>query len=142
MRVLTTVGVSIYRNFSKSTIDYEMDMKKFAKQGMDTKYDKEETEDIIESIVDWGESNDSENICAEIKCLEGISKKYNEDLQIQLISSDTVEGYICAEAIKRILKKKEINSLDENRNKLVNVQAFMWIEVTWKEYENYGKGVN
>lgn len=119
MKVITTVGTSIFENFFKEEDDstvrnYYEDLKnkrenKYAENK--TKIDK--IKKVINNWIDGEE--DKFNVSAEIKSLNKISKELKKDLEVYLLSSDTVlsrlAGEILQEWIPKIAPECEVKEL-------------------------------
>ncbi len=120
MKVITTVGASIFENFfeknDNSTVrNYYEDLK----NKRDNEYAKNKTkiDNIKRAITNWinGEK-DKFNISAEVKSLKKISDELKEDLEVYLLASDTVlsklAGEILQEWIPKIVPKCEVKKLE------------------------------
>lgn len=113
--VITTVGTSLFENYcknernSKISIQTVEDFREKTKKATKDDYEnfKEEREEIKNIISRWAEES-NENASAEIKSLLKIQEKLNDDLNVHLIATDTLQSYLAAEIIRDSLQHKNI----------------------------------
>ena len=108
-KVITTVGTSIFQNYKEKT------EQKFGELNESYLFNKPYSEDdernnsqIKEIIRKWLKSGENLNgISAEIKSLTKLQEERKEELEVYLITTDTVASNLAAEIIKEYLDKKQ-----------------------------------
>ena len=118
--VITTVGTSIFENFLDEDKNKETDLinrlrgdLRRLKEVEYEKYEKEENyakraEKVKKVVGEWIiEHPEHSEHSAELRSLEAIHKTYKEELNVILITSDTILSNVAAEIIKNVLKRRE-----------------------------------
>lgn len=106
MKIITMVGTSIFTNYLEEREDDKTfaEYIKHLEEMPQSKYSDEEKRIsmIKKKIEDWIEDKqESEEISSEIKSLIKLKKKYNDQLQVYFLSSDTILSNLAARIIKK-----------------------------------------
>ncbi|MDQ7032453.1 MAG: putative CRISPR-associated protein [Desulfonauticus sp.] len=111
-KIITTVGTSIFFNYQKDNGTDELIQDLEQKSYYRYNEYKDDIKDLKDQIRNWiNGHNNKENICAEIKSILKLNKKFsNSFLDIHLLTSDTILSNIAAEIIEEYFT--EINNIN------------------------------
>jgi putative CRISPR-associated protein (TIGR02619 family) len=125
LKVVTTVGVSIFENYFKKYDNFKNLFERIKDLNSD-KYEEYKTEigKLKKDIITYSKKEDKNKLSAEIKSLYKLKEEYkNDELLVYLIASDTIASILGAEIIEEILKenfdKKDIEVLFNKKNDLI-----------------------
>lgn len=105
IKVITTVGASIFENYFKK-YDNSKNLFERIKDLNSNKYEeyKEKIATLRKDIITYSKKEDKNKLSAEIKSLYKLKEEYkNDELWVYLIASDTIVSRLAAEIIKEFL---------------------------------------
>jgi len=138
LKVITTVGTSIFENYRKYCQEYNKEKltKNYLKESFDSR-DSELDEEIKEKIKIWiKEISSKTQISAEIKSLLKLKEeKKNENIEVFLLATDTVASSLAAEILKEFLEKENfIVYFDPKKDVIKDLQV--------EDFDRFEKGKN
>lgn len=121
-KIIVTVGTSIFENYLKKNNDIK-DHYEAIKEKSNKDWDDTSTQNRINAIKDavlkWAGKNP--NASAEIKSINKLSEYLRDNMDIHLISTDTVLSRLAAEIICKLLSdRKEINISFNVKNDVIS----------------------
>jgi len=108
-KVITTVGTSLFSNYRENTKEVFGELnRKYIENKPFSENDERKNTKIKEILQNWFDSGENLNgISAEIKSLTKLQKEQKEDLEVYLITTDTVASNLAAEILKIYFEKYE-----------------------------------
>ncbi len=133
LKVITTVGTSIFENCQKSDNDYQINWNYIDKPL--SEWDERRNRREKEKVKAWiGNVVDRSKISAEIKSILKL-KEDNNELDVYLLATDTIASRLAAEIIKEFLEKDDFRVyFDPSYDVIKDLQI--------KDLERFEKGKN
>lgn len=110
-KVITTVGTSIISNYMESGGKKLGSYEKYLNESFEN-WEEDYSKSIKKILKYWMKKIDEEDISAEIKSLIKIKKEEDCDLDVYLITTDTVASNICAQLIADYFEDKKADRIE------------------------------
>jgi len=110
-KIITTVGTSLFTNYLEKNNDIKNHCDSI-KDKPYSKYDEEQkrVNKIKDKLLEFVKTDNS---CAELTSITKLKEK-DEDIEVYLIATDTIESVVVCEILKEVLKEKNIVVIFDN----------------------------